>query len=109
MIFQQCRFQDGRSQERAAKVAERGARRWRFMRGTTLVIAALLTASPVTRAASDLYAHLTLIDPQKETRTANAYLLVTDGKIAAMGTGEPKKAATLPRLHDMSGRYAMAG
>lgn len=61
------------------------------------------------RAASDLYTGLTLIDPLQETRIRDAYVLVTDGRIAAMGAGAPPAVPRRVRRHDFSGRYALPG
>lgn len=60
-------------------------------------------------AASDLYTGLILIDPVKEMRTADSYVLVTDGRIAAIGVGTPPGALDNVRKHDFSGRYALPG
>jgi imidazolonepropionase-like amidohydrolase len=59
-------------------------------------------------AASDVYTNLTLLDPENETRVANSYLLVENGRIVEVGVGKPrsKKAA---RVHDMAGRFALPG
>jgi hypothetical protein len=60
-------------------------------------------------AATELYTGLTLIDPVKETRTANSYLLVKDGRIAATGVGPPPASPKPDRVIDLAGRYALPG
>lgn len=60
-------------------------------------------------AATDLYTGLTLIDPVKETRTANSYILVKDGSIAATGVGDPPASFKPDRVIDLAGRYALPG
>jgi imidazolonepropionase-like amidohydrolase len=60
-------------------------------------------------AASDLYTGLILIDPAQEVRMTDAYILVTDGKIAAIGKGSPQDVPRRVRRHDFSGRYALPG
>lgn len=72
----------------------------------TLATTATLSAA---RAESDLYTGLVLIDPVKETRTADSYVLVTNGRIAATGTGAPPTSLKNVRIHDLSGRYALPG
>jgi imidazolonepropionase-like amidohydrolase len=65
--------------------------------------------SPVCRAAADLYSHLTLLDPQKQTRSADAYILVENGRIVAVGTGRPRRLPPPGHVHDLSGHYALPG
>jgi imidazolonepropionase-like amidohydrolase len=60
-------------------------------------------------AATSLYTGLTLIDPVKETRTANSYILVKDGRIAATGVGAPPASLKPDRVIDLTGRYALPG
>jgi imidazolonepropionase-like amidohydrolase len=60
-------------------------------------------------AATQLYTGLILIDPVKETRTANSYILVQDGRIAATGTGAPPASPKADRIIDLAGRYALPG
>jgi hypothetical protein len=59
--------------------------------------------------AADLYTGLVLIDPVQETRVANSYILVRDGRIAATGVGAPPDSLQFDRTHDFSGHYAMPG
>jgi len=73
-------------------------------------LAALQAAMPqAAEATSDLYAHLTLIDPEKEIRIANSYILVENGQIAEVGAKKPRVSPTPDRAQDMTGRYALAG
>lgn len=70
--------------------------------------AALAFASAPLAMAADLYHGLTLIDPDAETMRADSYIVVADGRIAAMGQGKPADAAAMTQ-HDMSGLYALPG
>ena len=57
---------------------------------------------------SDLYFGFTLLDPAGETVQENAYVVVTDGRIAAIGDGEPPQGAFRSR-RDFTGRFALPG
>ena len=57
---------------------------------------------------SDLYFGFTLVDPTEERVRENAYLIVTDGRIAAIGEGEPPNRVFRSR-RDFTGRYALPG
>ncbi|WP_209005472.1 amidohydrolase family protein [Steroidobacter agaridevorans] len=84
----------------------------RMLRATLVLLTLWMVQTAmlsVARAASDLYTGLILIDPVKETRTADSYVLVTDGRIAATGTGVPPASLKAVRIHDFSGRYALPG
>lgn len=59
-------------------------------------------------AAPELYSGFTLVDPQTETRTANAWLVVDDGRIAKVGHGSAPRGP-FTAVHDMAGLYAMPG
>lgn len=75
-----------------------------------ILLALIQAAAPKTaEAATDLYTGLTLIDPVKETSTANSYILVSDGKIAATGVGKPSGSLKSDRVIDLAGRYALPG
>lgn len=80
---------------------------------TTLrvILLALVQAGALNEAAAatDLYTGLTLIDPVKETSTANSYILVRDGRIAATGVGAPPNSLKPDRVIDLAGRYALPG
>jgi imidazolonepropionase-like amidohydrolase len=69
----------------------------------------LLVTSLYASAATDLYTGLTLIDPEKESRIENAYILVKDGKIVMTGSGSVSGSLKADRVHDHSGRFAMPG
>ncbi len=78
----------------------------------TIRVAALLLIlvhAGTASAATDLYTGLVLIDPVKETRIGNSYILVRDGRIAATGVGAPPASLQADRTHDLSGRYALPG
>jgi imidazolonepropionase-like amidohydrolase len=60
-------------------------------------------------AATHVYTGVTLIDPVAETRTANSYILVTDGRITATGVGAPPESSKPDRVIDLTGRYALPG
>ncbi len=70
-----------------------------------LAIVLVLTANPA--VAQDLYYGLTLLDPVAETARSDSYILVDDGRIAAVGQGRPDTAWTTS--HDMTGLYALPG
>jgi imidazolonepropionase-like amidohydrolase len=55
-----------------------------------------------------LYAGFTLVDPQTEASTANAWLVVGDGAILEMGAGAPP-GGDFEVVHDLSGLYGMPG
>jgi imidazolonepropionase-like amidohydrolase len=59
-------------------------------------------------AAPELYSGFTLVDPQTETRTPNAWLVVDGGRIAKAGKG-PAPHGPFAAVHDMAGLYAMPG
>lgn len=73
-----------------------------------LLSAALALTMPQTAFAADLYHGMTLIDPETETMTHDGYIVVVEGRIAAVGTGKPTDAAGMTPL-DMSGTYALPG
>jgi imidazolonepropionase-like amidohydrolase len=75
----------------------------------TMVLLSSLVLQAEAFGASDLYTHLTLIDPVRETRTSDGYLLITDGRIAAVGAGTPPSTPRGVRIHDFTGRYALPG
>ncbi len=72
---------------------------------TTLLLSVNSHAS---HSTLDLYTNLVLLDPEKEGRTANAYILVADRKIVEVGTGTPN-AKSKARIHNMGGRFALPG
>jgi imidazolonepropionase-like amidohydrolase len=75
-----------------------------------LLLALVQAAAPDNaRAATELYTGLTIIDPVKETRTADSYILVKDGRVAATGTGAPPASPKPDRVIDLAGRYALPG
>jgi imidazolonepropionase-like amidohydrolase len=75
-----------------------------------VVLAGLAAAMPqVSHAAAELYTHVTLLDPEKQTRAAESYILVENGKIAAVGVGRPRRSPSPDRVHDLKGRYALPG
>jgi len=75
---------------------------------TMLVPLCLL--SQLAQANTDLYTNLTIIDPEKETRTTPSYIVVRDGRIINVGSGKPSRASLGgAHVHDMRGRYALPG
>ncbi|MBP6690140.1 MAG: amidohydrolase family protein [Hyphomonadaceae bacterium] len=84
-----------------------------FARLRALATCALLALSacatpPPPPADADLYVNMTLLDPATQTRTANSYILVSQGRILAVGRGEGPEVAA-ERRHDMGGAYALPG
>lgn len=61
------------------------------------------------KAETVLYHGLTIVDPEKETRTGQSYVLVKDGKIVGTGTGKPPAKVRVDRAHDLTGSYALPG
>jgi imidazolonepropionase-like amidohydrolase len=59
-------------------------------------------------AAAELYSGFTLVDPQTETRTPKAWLVVDDGRIVRVGKGRAPRGS-FAAVHDMAGLYAMPG
>jgi hypothetical protein len=57
---------------------------------------------------SDLYYGFTLIDPERETVTPNAYLVVTGKHLTSVGTGVPP-AGDFRSRRDLRGRFALPG
>jgi hypothetical protein len=73
-------------------------------------LAALQAAMPqAAGATSDLYTHLTLIDPEKETRIANSTSLWKTGRSPKWVSKNRRVSPTPDRVQDMTGRYALAG
>ena len=72
-----------------------------------LLLALLLAAAPAQAAQRDLYTGVTVVDPESETVTPDSYILVEDGRIAAIGRGRP--AANGATRHDFTGLYALPG
>lgn len=59
-------------------------------------------------APADLYYGFTLIDPDAERLVENAFIVVSEGEIETVGSGEAPARDYAARF-DMTGRYAMAG
>ncbi|HEY6816438.1 MAG TPA: amidohydrolase family protein [Croceibacterium sp.] len=82
-----------------------------MLRLLTSTAAAALALAAVPVAASDgvpqLYTAFTLVDPEAEVRTPDAWLVVRDGRIERVGQGEAP-AGEFER-HAMSGLYLMPG
>jgi len=73
-------------------------------------LALLCLLMQAAQATTDLYANVTLVDPQQETKTPHSYILVRDGRIVKVGSGIPSRAAAGgAHVHDMGGRYALPG
>jgi imidazolonepropionase-like amidohydrolase len=84
-----------------------------FSRLTLAACASLLIlgacASAPTAPDAHLYTGFTLLDPASERRIENAFMLVADGRIVAVGRGDGPANIALERRHDMSGAYALPG
>lgn len=77
----------------------------------SLAIAALCLGGCEAASYGDdakLYHGFTQIDPDQETLTPNAWLVVSDSKIQKTGSGALPKGA-FAETHDMQGHYAMPG
>jgi imidazolonepropionase-like amidohydrolase len=75
-----------------------------------VVLTVILATMPQpSHALPELYTHLTLIDPEKESHIANSYILVENGRIAEIGIGKPRHSVPAAHVHDMSGRHALPG
>ena len=57
---------------------------------------------------SDLFHGFTLIDPERETVTPDAYIVVTGRKLVAIGAGDPP-AGEFKSIRDLRGRFGMPG
>jgi imidazolonepropionase-like amidohydrolase len=69
---------------------------------------ALSAAQPAfAQDTAQLYTGFTLVDPESDTRTADAWLVVRDGKIERVGSGTPPQGEY--ERHAMPGLYAMPG
>lgn len=60
-------------------------------------------------SATELYTGVTLLDPATQTKRRGAYILVENGRIAAIGIGMPDRPLEGVRLHDLTGLYALPG
>lgn len=72
-----------------------------------LVVAASSHASAQEAARAQLYSGFVLVDPETATRTAEAWVVVRDGRIEHVGAGVAP-SGDFDR-HDMRGLYAMPG
>jgi imidazolonepropionase-like amidohydrolase len=83
----------------------------KIRRATSVLLSLLMLQVGTIKAfaASDLYTGLILIDPVREARIPDAYILVTGGRIAAVGAGIVPTSHRRVRRHDFSGRYALPG
>jgi imidazolonepropionase-like amidohydrolase len=59
-------------------------------------------------STAQLYSGFTRIDPETERRIEQSWLVVRDGRIAAMGSGAPPRGE-FAVVHELPGRYAMPG
>lgn len=67
-----------------------------------------IRATPRLPAGAHVYHNVTLIDPATTRQVPDAWLAVADGRIAAIGTGQPP--VTDPqRSHDLSRRFVLPG
>jgi imidazolonepropionase-like amidohydrolase len=65
-------------------------------------------ADPPDYSDAALYSGFTQIDPDRRTRTENAWLVVRDGLIVSTGAGAPPEG-DFGAVHDVSGLYGMPG
>lgn len=82
-----------------------------FKHSMTYWVAFLLAGTNLTADAaadSDLYYGFTRIDPVNETLIPDSYLIVRDGLIETVGTGQPPMALA-QQHYDMTGRYGLPG
>lgn len=73
-----------------------------------LFAAFTFAAMAIPAEALDLYYGVTILDPESETATSDSYILVEDGRIAAIGQGMPADAGDAT-LHDLTGLWALPG
>jgi imidazolonepropionase-like amidohydrolase len=79
------------------------------LRAPLLGLALLASCSTGTDyRGTTLYAGFTLVDPQAETSTADAWVVIADGAIREMGSGTPPDG-DFDEVHDLSGLYGMPG
>jgi imidazolonepropionase-like amidohydrolase len=81
------------------------------MRKLITFLAAAFLASPATTCWGEPIAFygLTLLDPIREQRTPNAFVIVEGKKIVRVGSGRPPASIPPERTHDYSGHFAMPG
>lgn len=79
-----------------------------MIRHLLAAIAFVLVGMAGPAQARDLYYGVTILDPTRETVTPDSYILVENGRMAAIGRGRPAdaKGAT---LHDFTGLWALPG
>jgi len=75
------------------------------------VLAALLPGCTTSRiaAGADVYYGFTLLDPAKERRVENAWLVVDGGRLARIGSGRPPRSSDPARAHDLTGKFVLPG
>lgn len=64
--------------------------------------------TPLDHSRSDLYYGFTLIDPARESVLEDAYLVVTDGRLSEVGSGEPPQTQFRTR-RALPGRFGLPG
>lgn len=81
--------------------------------GITTSIAALAVlggcAAPRAATDADVYYGFTLLDPAKEQRVENAWLVVDGGHLARIGSGRPPRPSDRARAHDLTGKFVLPG
>lgn len=78
-----------------------------FALAAAALFAAVSTHASAQEARARLYSGFVLVDPETATRTADAWLVVRDGRIERVGAGAPPNGDFDRR--DMRGLYAMPG
>jgi len=67
------------------------------------------TLAGLAQAEPSAYYGFTLLDPVKERRTENAYVIVDGRKLLRVGRGEPPVSIPKERRHDFSGHFMLPG
>ena len=72
---------------------------------------ASLAGCATSRAAADadVYYGFTLLDPAKETRIENAWIVVEHGRLERIGRGRPPRSPDPVRVHDLTGKFVLPG
>lgn len=74
----------------------------------SLSACATVSTRPVSQLKGELYSGFTLVDPAAGKVTQHAWLVVRDGRIAAVGSGA-RPAGRFAATHDATGLFAMPG
>lgn len=58
---------------------------------------------------ADVYYGFTLIDPASQKHSENSWIIVRDGRISKVGSGQPPRSIEPSRAHDLTGRFVLPG